>query len=280
MRPAEGYGDWLSIKADTPKDVLGTAYFAYSTHLTAEAARVLGKEDDARKYAGPVRGDQGGVQQGLRRPRRPDQGQHADLLRAGPLSISCPRTSGRWPPSTWSTTSTPATGCLSTGFVGTSMLMPVLAQTGHQDVAYRLLLNDTFPSWGFSIKHGATSIWERWDGWTAEKGFQDPGMNSFAHYSFGAVARWMFQTRGRHRHRRPGLQAAPDPPAARSGALLGQGELPLAARPDRHGVEDGGRQVRLGRHDPGQHDRPRFRSRPPGRSGCAKATGPLAKPKA
>ena len=55
-------------------------------------------------------------------------------------------------------------------------------------------MNDTFPSWGFSIKHGATTIWERWDGWTPEKGFQDPGMNSFAHYSFGAVARWMFQT--------------------------------------------------------------------------------------
>jgi alpha-L-rhamnosidase len=55
-------------------------------------------------------------------------------------------------------------------------------------------LNDTYPSWGYSIKHGATSIWERWDGWTADKGFQDPGMNSFAHYSFGAVARWMFQS--------------------------------------------------------------------------------------
>ena len=58
---------------------------------------------------------------------------------------------------------------------------------------YRLFANDTFPSWGFSIKHGATSIWERWDGWTPDKGFQDPGMNSFAHYSFGAVGQWMFE---------------------------------------------------------------------------------------
>jgi alpha-L-rhamnosidase len=63
-------------------------------------------------------------------------------------------------------------------------------------VAYRLFHNDTFPSWGFSIQHGATSIWERWDGWTPEKGFQDPGMNSFAHYSFGAVGEWMFKTIG------------------------------------------------------------------------------------
>ncbi len=59
-----------------------------------------------------------------------------------------------------------------------------------------LFHSDAFPSWGFSIKHGATSIWERWDGWTPEKGFQDPGMNSFAHYSFGAVGEWMFKTIG------------------------------------------------------------------------------------
>ena len=63
-------------------------------------------------------------------------------------------------------------------------------------MAYRLFHNETFPSWGFSIKHGATSIWERWDGWTPENGFQDPGMNSFAHYSFGAVGEWMFETIG------------------------------------------------------------------------------------
>ena len=53
--------------------------------------------------------------------------------------------------------------------------MLVLSKIGRPDVAYRLLHNDTFPSWGFSIKQGATSIWERWDGWTPENGFQDPG---------------------------------------------------------------------------------------------------------
>ena len=72
----------------------------------------------------------------------------------------------------------------------------MLAKIGRDDVAYRLIYNDTFPSWGFSIKHGATSIWERWDGWTPEKGFQDPGMNSFAHYSFGAVYQWMVENVG------------------------------------------------------------------------------------
>ena len=75
-----------------------------------------------------------------------------------------------------------------------SYLNPTLTALGRTDVAYRLLLNDTFPSWGYSIKHGATTIWERWDGWTSEKGFQDPGMNSFNHYSLGSVGEWLFAT--------------------------------------------------------------------------------------
>lgn len=60
-------------------------------------------------------------------------------------------------------------------------------------MAYRLLLNDTFPSWGYSIKQGATTIWERWDGWTEHNGFQDPGMNSFNHYSLGSVGEWLYR---------------------------------------------------------------------------------------
>jgi alpha-L-rhamnosidase len=95
-------------------------------------------------------------------------------------------------------------GLLSTGFIGTEDLMLALARTGRNPdtgigaggVAYRLIHNDTFPSWGFSIKHGATSIWERWNGWTPETGFGDPGMNSFAHYSFGAVYQWMVENIG------------------------------------------------------------------------------------
>ncbi len=83
---------------------------------------------------------------------------------------------------------------LSTGFVGLSYLLPTLADAGNLDIAYRLLNQDTFPSWGYSIKNGATTIWERWDGWTDEKGFQDPGMNSFNHYAFGSVGRWLFNT--------------------------------------------------------------------------------------
>ena len=142
------------------------------------------------------------------RRSRPPSTRPTSAATAG--SRATPRPSTCWPwRSTWSTarrrsrphatssrTSRSSGGHLSTGFIGTKDLMLVLSKIGRHDVAYRLLFNDTFPSWGFSIKHGATSIWERWDGWTPEKGFQDPGMNSFAHYSFGAVYQWMVENIG------------------------------------------------------------------------------------
>ena len=83
---------------------------------------------------------------------------------------------------------------LSTGFIGVKYLNPVLTESGNLDLAYQLLFNTTFPSWGYPITQGATTIWERWDGWTAEKGFQDPGMNSFNHYSMGSVGEWLHRS--------------------------------------------------------------------------------------
>lgn len=85
---------------------------------------------------------------------------------------------------------------LSTGFVGLPLLLPTLTRFGQNDVAYLLLNNDTFPSWGYEIKHGATTIWERWDGWTEGKGFYDPTMNSFNHYAFGSVGEWLYSVIG------------------------------------------------------------------------------------
>jgi alpha-L-rhamnosidase len=227
LRPAEGYGDWLSIQADTPKDVLATAYFAHSTRLVAEIAEVLGKQADAKKYQqlfedirtafnrayvsadGRIKGDTQTVYvlalafdllprsgtgilpvsgmgfQPMNHRQDADatktRGQDARAARDLAARHLVENIRDR----NWH---------LSTGFIGTKDLMATLTAIGATDVAYHLFHNETFPSWGFSIKHGATSIWERWDGWTPEKGFQDPGMNSFAHYSFGAVAEWMFRT--------------------------------------------------------------------------------------
>ena len=194
LRPAHGYGDWLSIQADTPKDVLATAYFAYSTKLVAQTAEVLGKSHDARQYRqlyedikrafneayvaadGRIKGDTQTVYVLALAFDLLDEAKRAQAVEYLVRDIQ----SRNWH--------------VSTGFVGTKDLMATLTRFGQTDVAYNLFHNDTFPSWGFSIVHGATSIWERWDGWTPEKGFQTPGMNSFAHYSFGAVAEWMFKT--------------------------------------------------------------------------------------
>ncbi len=83
---------------------------------------------------------------------------------------------------------------LSTGFVGVPLLGPVLTEGGRPDLAFALLHQEEFPSWGYSIRHGATTIWERWDGWTEEHGFQSPHMNSFNHYSLGSIGEWLWRS--------------------------------------------------------------------------------------
>jgi alpha-L-rhamnosidase len=206
LRPAAGYGDWLSINANTPTDVLATAFFAQSAKLTAKAAHVLGKEEDARKYDELYRQIKEAFNKAYVAPDGRIKGNtqtcYVLALWFNLLPKEKQASATRYLLDDIKSRGTR----LSTGFVGTSVLMPTLSYTGNTSTAYKLLLNDTFPSWGYSIKHGATSIWERWDGWTVEHGFQDPGMNSFAHYSFGAVARWMFQTVAGIDMEEPGFQ--------------------------------------------------------------------------
>jgi alpha-L-rhamnosidase len=81
---------------------------------------------------------------------------------------------------------------ISTGIHATIWLMNQLSEYGYSDVAYRLLTSRRFPSWFYSIDQGATTIWERWDGYVAGRGFQDAGMNSFNHVAIGAVGEWMY----------------------------------------------------------------------------------------
>ncbi len=192
LRPAAGYGDWLSIAANTPKDVLATAYFARSVQLTARAAQVLNKNEDAQRYQDLWERIRVAFNRAYVAPDARIKGDtqtayvialHFDLLpeekRASAARYLVADIEKRG-------------GHLSTGFVGVSHLCPVLTRFGYADVAYRLLLKETFPSWGYSIRQGATTIWERWDGWTEAKGFQDPGMNSFNHYSLGSVGEWLY----------------------------------------------------------------------------------------
>ena len=194
LRPAYGYGDWVSIGSDTPKDVIATAYFAYSTRLLSKMAAEIGKTEDAKKYEELFER----IKQAFNKAYVSDDarikgdtqtcycmGLHFDLLPEGKRKLAAEYMVEDIKKRDWH---------LSTGFVGLSYLLPALTETGNLDVAYRLLNQDTFPSWIYSIKNGATTIWERWDGWTEDKGFQDPGMNSFNHYAFGSVGRWLFGT--------------------------------------------------------------------------------------
>ena len=188
------YGDWLSIGADTPKDLIGTAYFAYSTHLVAQAAKVLGNTDDAAKYEQLFQDIKAAFNKRYVAADGRIQGNtqcvYVMALKFGLLSPELRAKAVDYLVADIAAKK----DHLSTGFVGVSYLLPVLTQAGKLDTVFKLFLQDTFPSWLFSVKHGATTIWERWDGWTPDKGFQDPGMNSFNHYSLGSCGEWMFSS--------------------------------------------------------------------------------------
>jgi alpha-L-rhamnosidase len=81
-------------------------------------------------------------------------------------------------------------GLLGTGFLGTPYLLATLVENGHSDLAYRLMLNTEYPSWGYLVDHGATTMWERWNG---DQMRGDPSMNSYNHYAYGAVAEWIYR---------------------------------------------------------------------------------------
>jgi alpha-L-rhamnosidase len=198
------FGDWLNIGADTPNDVIFLAYFAGSTALLAEAAEALGESRDAARYRDLHARLRKAFQNAYVQPDGKVKGETQcsyvlalgfDLLEEAQRELAAKHLVADIENRGWH---------LSTGFVGTRDLMHVLSKIGRDDVAFRLLHNKTFPSWGFTIEHGATSIWERWDGWTPDKGFQDPGMNSFAHYAYGAVVGWMFEQIGGIRESEPG----------------------------------------------------------------------------
>ncbi len=84
--------------------------------------------------------------------------------------------------------------CLQTGFLGTSILMQTLTENGMQDIAYELLFQHKNPSWLYSVDNGATTIWERWNSYTVDKGMGPRGMNSFNHYAYGCVCEWLWET--------------------------------------------------------------------------------------
>ncbi len=187
------YGDWLSAGEHTPREVLATAYMAYDALLMARMARVLGRSDRAAHYDALHRDVAAAFNRAYVGEDASIEGDtqtvyllalHMELLPQELRARAAERLVAAIERRDWH---------LTTGFVGVALLCPVLTEHGYADVAHRLLLNETFPSWGYSIRQGATTIWERWDGWTEEHGFQTPMMNSFNHYSLGSVAEWLYE---------------------------------------------------------------------------------------
>ncbi len=203
-QPGWQFGDWLALHSDDPSypgattntDYIATAYLAHSANLVARAARALGKAGDAARYDSLFRD----VRTAFNREfvsaggRVGENTQTAyalalafDLLPDSLVPAAAARLAA----------GVRARGMhLTTGFLGTPQLLPVLSATGHLDVAYGLLMQRTYPSWLYPITRGATTMWERWDGIRPDSSFQDVGMNSFNHYAFGAVGDWMYRTIG------------------------------------------------------------------------------------
>lgn len=194
------YGDWLAFAttasdypgATTGKDLIATAFFAHSTDLVQRAARILGKQDDAGKYADLL----AKIKAAFRREFVTETGRvgentqtaytlalQFDLLPENLRATAAARLARE----------IRERKHLTTGFVGTPYLCHVLARYGYLDEAYVLLNREEYPSWLYPVTQGATTIWERWDGLKPDGTFQDAGMNSFNHYAYGAIGEWMYR---------------------------------------------------------------------------------------
>ena len=206
-----GVGDHLAPRW-TPTKIVDTAYFAHSAHIVARAAALLGKTDDAARYDQLFRDIGAAFNQAFVGPDGSITAVGGDIRGRGPAPApaDAPRVGDTQTAYLLAlqfdllpdnlrplvarrlAEDVEQNGHLTTGFVGVGLICPVLTQIGRPDLAWRLIFTDTYPSWLFPVKNGATTVWERWDGWTPEHGFQDPAMNSFNHYSLGSVGGWLY----------------------------------------------------------------------------------------
>ncbi|MBI4890147.1 MAG: family 78 glycoside hydrolase catalytic domain, partial [Acidobacteria bacterium] len=187
------WGDWLAVGSSTPIEYVDAVYFAYSARLMAEMAAALGKTEEAARYQMlyAIIGHRFQADYVI-----PGGTLKVDTQTAYALALA----NGLFPPQDRPAAAAHLAamirangGRMTTGFLGTYPLLPVLEASGYGNLAVQLLRSHEFPSWGYEVDNGATTIWERWNSYTKEKGFFNPSMNSFSHYSFGAVSEWMFR---------------------------------------------------------------------------------------
>jgi alpha-L-rhamnosidase len=210
------YGDWLFYHPPvnnhtepdgyTEHDFIATAFYAYSTSILAAAAKELGKTEDERIYSDIFKKIKevfiNEYVTNAGRVGTNSQTSYVLALMFNLLPENLREKSVRFLVDDIKSRE----DHLSTGFLGTVYLCHVLSDNGYTDVAYDLLLQESYPSWLYPVKMGATTIWERWDGQKTDSTFQDPGMNSFNHYAYGAIGDWMYRVSAGIETREPGYK--------------------------------------------------------------------------
>jgi alpha-L-rhamnosidase len=182
------YADWLAPDPHTPSDLVATAYWALIARQMQTMAAALGKAADAERYAALEAQIRAAYRQ---KYVKPDGSVAGDTQTSYVLTLAM-----RLAPEELKKSMTErlvrdieAHGThLTTGFLGTPFLLSALEEQGRADVAYKLLLSSTYPSWGYMVEKGATTWWERWNGDTG-----DAAMNSYNHYAFGSVMAWVYR---------------------------------------------------------------------------------------
>ncbi len=210
------YGDWLFYHppvnnhpepdGHTDHDFIATAFYAYSTKLLADAARELGNTDDEKYYSGLFNMIKSVFIHEYVTPSG-RVGTNSQTSYVLSLMFDLLPEELRDEAAAFLVNDIKSRrNHLSTGFLGTPYLCHILTHTGYPDVAYDLLLQETYPSWLYPVKMGATTIWERWDGQKTDSTFQDAGMNSFNHYAYGAIGDWMYRVSAGIEARSPGYK--------------------------------------------------------------------------
>jgi len=184
---------WPKKGAEVPHQLLATAFFAHSTEIVGKMAKVLGKTDDAKKYLDRAKAIKAAFNKRFVKPDGKLEGNtqagYALALEFDLLPDNLRAKAAKHMVDGFKKYN----GHMSTGIQTTHRLMKELTRNGYNEEAYRLVNLKTFPSWGFMMENGATTIWERWDGYVKGRGFQDPTMNSFNHVAFGSVGEWVWR---------------------------------------------------------------------------------------
>jgi len=220
------WGDWLSFGKKTPLEYVDTVYFAYSANLMAQMAAAIGKSKEAAEYADLFNHIKSAFNE---KYVHADGTLEVDTETAYALALymdlipaDLRAKSGKILADKLRAGETAENSGMTTGFLGTRPLLPVLTSVGENDLAVKHFQSQKFPSWGYEVAQGATTIWEHWDSYTKAHGFggvsgtQNSSMNSFAHYSFGAVCEWMINDLAGIQSDGPGYEKIilhPHPPA-------------------------------------------------------------------